>query len=908
MADGSVPVTSLLRLLDPTEPDSAAQAAGAVAAVLDRLPSPRSTAELGLGPEDVEWLRVWAGGMSAAAARWSGDRRLLGDLQATRQQAFGLVFLVLAAETARRDAAEGHVWGPVRRRLSSPAGSTLFSQGQPKQALKDALESACRRWQLRHVFGQEGLQAWYASVYLQFGFTERTIESRLPARLANAEALPTAVHHLLHDRRLRSDTFASLWNTLIGVRRRNVSELGARQVLAGSPWILQDWTDALLEAAVARMELTPSGFSGEDVAPSLFTVPRLEWLGDLPRFSAELVNLADVAGELQPGAYRLQAGDVTVEFTIDDLGTPHGLRPVTLPLWPARLTARVERHQGEDSWDPVAGEELVLWEPSDEVAAFREDGFPLDAWSSTLHPNQPYTLVLAPGLEVKPALDRWAHADGCLVVQLPAGWPEDTSVYLDGERIWDPLVASRDQKALAGLSIPPAGTRLGDAPRIQLFGLPERVTEVKADRLAVSFDQNGRSVDALLAPSAHVARPSVLVRTRDANGEVRSGRIPLTWFGAQHLRPSGWDSFPVGVIDERDLGQRIRAFAPKWREPTLLVGNRPIGWIASRGRARGSVGAWGAPFLIADGQFNREPDRQLLLADAVTSRGVVLDLNDDDFEGAALITLRQPVDLAEVEVVGIDRDGSVEDIQPTPTGERSWALEASPENALVALYGGEWIGAWWKRPPAPPQSAEDTVRLMGLVRDARAPLLSLDYVGWARGALHAHPVGALAWLFKLGEARAFSAVPPEPDDFAPVVRELLDGWEPDGTSVGHLARALRDMSEESIEGLADAALLAPVPTARLLMSVFDDSRLRQRVRGALLETLGWGDASSAGVLNEIGWQFDVDSGFLEGLGRIANDRLHGQPIPAVQRQNLLVAMNLSGDFRRWLAGRLIAEG
>lgn len=900
-------MTSLLRVLDPNGPDSTAQAAGAVASVLDRLPSPRSTAELGLGPEDVEWLRVWASGLSAAAARWSGDRRLLADLQATRQQAFGLVFLVLAAETARRDAAEGHVWGPVRRRLSSPAASTLFSQGQPKQALKDALESACRRWKLRHVFGQEGLQAWYASVYLQFGFTERTIEARLPARLANAEALPTAVHHLLHDRRLSSDTFASLWNTLMGVRRRNVSDLRARQVLAESPWILRDWTDALLEAAVARMELTPSGFSGEDVAPSLFTVPRLEWDGQQPRFVAEVVNLADVAGELQPGAYRLWAGAASVEFTIDDLGTPHGLHPIALPLWPARLTATVEQHRGEDSWEPVASEEVVLWEPSDEVAAFREDGFPLDAWSTALHPSQPYTLVLAPGLDVKPAQDRWARADGCLVVQLPAGWPEETSVYLEGERIWDPLVANRDQKALAGLSIPPAGTRLGEAPRIQLLGLPERVTEVKADRLAVAFDQQGRSVEALLSPSAHVARPSVLMRTRDANGEVRSGRIPLSWFGAQHLRPSGWVAFPVSVIDERDLGQRIRAFAPKWREPTLLVGNRPIGRIGNRGRARGSVAAWGAPLLIADGQFNREPDRQLLLADAVTSRGAILDLNDDDFEGAALVTLRQPVDLAEVEVVGIDREGIVRDIQPIPTGERSWALDTPPENALVTVYGEEWIGAWWQRPPAPPQSAADTVRLMGLVRDARAPLLSPAYVGWTRAALHAHPAGALAWLFNLQEARALSVVPPEPDDFAPVVRDLLDGWEPDGTSVAHLAQALHDASEESIEGLADAALRAPVPTARLLISVFEDFGLRQRVWGALLDTLGWGDASSAGVLSEIGWQFDVDSGFLEHLGRIANDRLSGQPIPAVQRQNLLVAMNLSGDFRRWLAGRLISE-
>jgi len=289
-------VTTLLRLLDSNSPDSVARAAGAVGTLLSRLPSPRSIAELRLGPEDLEWLQAWAGGMSVAAARWSGDRRLLGDLQATRQQAFGLVFLVLAAETARRDAAEGHVWGPVRRRVSGPAASMLFSQGQPKQALKDALESACRRWQLRHVFGQEGLQAWYASIYLQFGVTERTIESRLPARLANTEALPTAAYHLLHDRRLKSDSFASLWNTLIGVRRRNVSDSRAREVLTGSPWILPEWTDALLEAAVAQMELTPSGRSDEEITPS--SSPSRGWRGSgsnrasSPNWSTSLTSLA----------------------------------------------------------------------------------------------------------------------------------------------------------------------------------------------------------------------------------------------------------------------------------------------------------------------------------------------------------------------------------------------------------------------------------------------------------------------------------------------------------------------------------------------------------------------------------------------------------------------------------------
>ena len=902
---------SVFRSFSPLAPRSAAQAADVLGRLLEQLPAPRSVAELRLGEGDVEWLRTWGAEMSGETARWSEQRRLLSEPEATRQQAFGLVFLALAAETARREATEGRVWGPVRRRTSTSAASVLFdSQGQPRQGLKDALESACRRWQLRHVFGQEGLQEWYVSVYIQFGLTEQTIGSRLPSRLASAESVPTAVHHLLHDARLRSSTFSSLWNTLVGVRRRNVSDQRARQLLMDSPWALDEWTDELLEAAVSRMDLEPSGRFEEDVTPSLFTAPRLEWAEGKPTFGVELVNLADVAGELPQGAYRCQAGAVTSEFTIDDLGTPHGLQQLRLPLQPAHVTATVERHEGEDSWESVAAEELLLWEPSEEVAVFREDGLALDAWGTALDPSRSYSLVLAPGLVAIPTPDRWARVDGCLAIQIGAGWPPELGVYLGSERIWDPLVAERGPEPLQGWSIPSTGTPLGQAPRIQLYGLSGQLTEVRADRASVAFQQQGSSADVLLAAPEQEVRPSVLIRALDTAGTVRLGRIPIQWFGAQHLRPDGWDSFPVGQIDERDLGQRIRAFTPdEWSEPTLLLGNRPIGRISSRGRARGSITAWGAHLLLADGQFNRHSERELELARSVTVHGLVRDLDDDDaFGGAALVTLRQPVDLHEVTVFGIDRNGVVEDVKPTTTGEQSWILDEPPENALVLAYGDEWIGAWWRRPLLRPQSTEDAVRLLRLLRDSLAPLLSQSYSRWARNALASEPAAALAWLFESSTESSLPVRSPLPDEFAPVARELLDTWEPDKTSVAYTTEALRDPSDQSIAALVDACQRAPVPTARLLGLVFRDRGVGHRVRGALLEGLGWGSGSSTDVLNEIGWQFGVDGGFLERLGGIANDWARGTHFNELQRQNLLVAMNLSGDFRRWLAGRLISEG
>ena len=900
-------MNGILQSLDPAQPGSIARAARALSSLLEHLPAPRSIAELRIGHEDIERLWRWAAEMPPAAASWSANQRIVPNLGATRQQAFGLVFLAFAAETARRDASEGRVWEPIRRRLSAAAAVELFVSGQPRQELKDALESACRRWQLRHVFGLEGQQAWYTSVYLQFGFTARTIESRLPARLAHTESVPTAVDHLLHDRRLHSASFASLWDTLIGVRRRNVSERAARAVLSDSGWVLPEWKPLLLKAAVARMDLTPSADDDEDLPLSLFTVPRLEWGEGEPRFTVELVNLADIAGELEPGAYRLCAGAVTAEFAIDALGTPHGLQPLQLPLQPAVMIATVERREGEGSWASVAAEEIRLWDPADEVAAFREDGLRLDAWSTRLHPNQPYILILAPDLEIAPAPEHWIRSNGCLVVHLAAGWPAELSVYLDSAKIWDPLVAAAKHSApLTGRSLPPSGTHVSEAPTIQLDGLQERVAGVWADRRPIVFQQRGSSVEAVLASHEGVVQPSVRVRTRDINRAARSGRISITWVGAQHLLRSGWASFPVDAIDERDLGQRIRGFAPGWDEPTLFLGNRAIGPTSSRGRAVRVSGARGAALTLRDGRFNSQPDGQMLLADTVSSHGVIQDV-DNGGSGLASIILRQAVDLGEVSVIGIDHGGGLEPLQPSATGERSWALDAYPENALAIVFRGELLGAWWQRPLMLPKSDEEAARALTLLRDAAAPLLSTAYDGWVRNALHRQPAGALAWLFNLHLPGSFPADPPLADEFDPAARELLDSWRPDLACTAWLTQALKQLGGEPINTLANTAQRLPVPTARLAAAAFSDESLKQRMQGALLDALGWEAGSSAEILNEIGWQFGVDGGFLERLGREARGREQGQRISALQRQNLLIAMNLSGDFRRWLAGRLIAE-
>ena len=891
--------------LTPEEPQSMALAAQELDGAIQRLRSPRSLAEVRLSPAAVLSLDEWALRLSGVSAAWSNDTRSVNGSTFTRQQAFGLLFLAMACETARREATEGQVWTSVRRRLSAEAEAELFVQGQPKQATKDAIESACRYWRLRHVFGQEGTQAWYTSIYLQFGFTRRTISSRLPARLARAESLPTAVAHLLHDRNQASSSFVDLWDTLLGLRRRNITIARASHLLEQSSWVLPDWVPELLEAAVARLELDETAREGFDSEPSLFSSPRLEWSNGPPYFEVELVNLAEVIGDLESGAYRVTADETALaEFTIDGVGAPHGLRPLRFSPTPSRTTVSLERHHGGQDWTVVASEELTLWDPVDEVAVFREDGFGLDAWAHHLSPEHGYRLLLSSGLELRPPAKRFAKVEDYSVVHLEPDWPSELCVVLEGEEIWTPSVDARIRpEPLNGLSLPERGTPLGDSPEIHMYGLRSRVVSAKVDRAPVDFDQTSLGIS-LTMPEQREVRPSVLVRLKDEEGITHTGRVSISWIGAQHLRPEGWQSFPTDVIDEREIGQRIRVFGPNWEVPTLFINNRAVGTVSRWGRTVSLTNALGGQLIVADGHFNRSAGRTLRLTESVSSHGVIQNV---DGEEPFYLILRRPVDHEEAKVLGIDRNGELETLEPYPTGERSWLFESLPENGLAITVAGELIGSWWMRPTLLPESPEEALVRALLLRRCGAPLLSPSFRASTFNLVATHPSIALAWLLDISLDADLPVSSVTADDFAPVVRELLDKWQPDSPCLDYFAATLEDRTSEVIRGVTSIAVRYPVQVARLLNAATSASLFPGEVRGRILEELGWNGQSEIGALINISNQFRVDEGFLQRLADDALRREQGERLSGTQSQNLLVAMNLSGDFRRYLAGRMIEE-
>lgn len=183
---------------------------------------------------------------------------------------------------ARREATEGQIWPAVRSglNLSVHVADILFhTSGQARAEVKTLIERTCRQLHLRHIFGQDGTQEWFGSIYLQFGFTQRGFAKMLPEWLMGYNQ-PNTIARLLDNPELKSESFRKMWEALLSVRRGNAVEAVTRRIISESPWVLPEWADELLLAAKKKPHLSPASYrssSGEagEAPRSFLSEPRL---------------------------------------------------------------------------------------------------------------------------------------------------------------------------------------------------------------------------------------------------------------------------------------------------------------------------------------------------------------------------------------------------------------------------------------------------------------------------------------------------------------------------------------------------------------------------------------------------------------------------------------------------------
>ncbi len=856
-----------------------------------------SLAELRPDADDYAWLCQWAEGLDARTVRsWmvSLTPYRPNEWGVTRQAAFGLIFLFFVAEVARRDATEGHLWKFVCKvagktpRFDEGVEELLFVQGQPTYELKQAIAQAASTFNLRNVFGISGLMNWFDTVFLQFGFTRRGFLERLPFWLAG-HGTTQAIGWLLSGQR-HSPTFAALWHNLQELRRRNITPALFLTRIKDSPWLLPEWHADALAQAVRRPDLGTAGGTASHLTAGterpFLTAPTLLWRDTTaPLFVTHFQNLADQPLN-EPHYTLVIAGRECATLVRQGDGTYDALPggDITLPLAAPTVVASLVRPDGE----PVQTQSLSLFEPADEVTAFRPDGARVaDAWTTPLNPASDLILLLSADLTLTPAPARSAltpDKSGRFCHLLPR-WTPDTRVRLGDEDFWGPVVtrgpAPAEPPWAAGVRVQWRRSAPEAAGGLTVAGPVAWLTVDHADDVQVEWVRTGggrlsRFVNPTSGRVSYGPAPlydgsverkiwlrltrgdggphTVICRTLDtrrAGGEGAMRQTPDGWVPmGEGTRLSVWEArtTPVRLVTPFAWG----GFGPD-SEFGLIEGNAWVGNAARTTRPLGRLGGWGAPLELRPRPYNSVDEGILLAGEVYDTGDVATACVSPDGGDAPAIHLRlyeskEPD--GDFQVLWWDIGGELlsvpgKDISVLDDG--SWRCgipgDVSEPLIIAVSYEGVRRGVWWRDDWADrvrELSGGDPTRSAALLRYFKLPLCAPRCMARVQAIFRAEPSAALAaWIGGEGLPDGFRQQVDE--DWNPTLRTLISGWSPDLTTAKGLVRLLGSQGaafEDRLLITVDRLTgVCPLLAARLVRVYRDELLAPQRSRQEVQQVL-----------------------------------------------------------------------
>ncbi|MFQ3591523.1 MAG: hypothetical protein SNJ67_14665, partial [Chloracidobacterium sp.] len=811
------PLVSAMGIFCHIDRNNLPGAFGTVAkAILDRrkarsLASHWSSAELVLDEEDFRFL--------VSLLRKADEKAIEQNLKPQRAKEFGLVFLCFAAEVARRFASEGEVWSVISKRFKNEAAHRwLFSAThQPRQRLKDAIEMAARHYEMRHVFGMQNVSNWYQTIYLQFGFTKNGFVRRLPEWLAR-QSLPEAVEALLSDERLRSPSFADLWQTLRDFRRNNITEENARKKLASSGWVLPDWIDELLKQARQRLDLPDRPTDqprAEAEDPKFLSNPRLDLRDGAPRFLSEVVNLAQLDA-LSDDIYELHIGNDKVSKLTRQKNDSYAADIESIPLHcaPMLKAALVSCASQETKYCQI----IELWNADDDVTLFGADGKRLDAWNERLRTDKTYYLLAADDLIFTLETTWWRIAEGWNLYELPAGWPPDVRLtFDDGETLWKPLIdAARSEPTWAWCNLfvesideKSAKVQVNASSEVTIHSIRcgSRLS-LENNRCAVPLASFGRTGSASLRIRLQRGDETCVVRQRVSLDSHLPEPLVLA------LGDDGWRKLDGDKLSSAEAKHTpYKFFLPKsWKgeeaEWVLMEGDLWLKLPRGLQPLRGLAG-FGAALTLRVRLYN-VTDEGFNVSKAVIAQGCVKDIEFDEATRVISVCFRQYLEPSDdFVVVAWTQTGHLYRLCVSAPDEasRRWACVVpddftDPVTVAVA-FRGEWMGAWFRDGadqwlPGLLAALHLEHRLKAaLLRWFHLPLLSKAYEPSVRKFAKKHPVETCAaWLRdRLVELPYGLKFADRDDAWLSVVRAMFRDWQPQSED----AKALFDVWMEKAE-------------------------------------------------------------------------------------------------------------
>ncbi len=725
-----------------------------------------SLAELRLDNDDYQWLCDWSQHLSEdTASLWLYREPLLrvpfNGGKFSCPSSIGTLLLMVAAEVTRREGNEGMLWAPLwRGHFPETTKRVLFMQGHPTRVHKDAIEAAARWLNLRHVFGKEGVQRWFDTVYLQLGFTKQGFMRRLPEWLVG-QVQTQAIQHLL-DGPMSSKTFQELWRDLLHFRQNKIKKEQLQSVLKNSPWVLPEWSDDLVRKAITRIDVL--GY-GEDIKPAntravfkpsldrssrqrndldyeadthllntevvfkpFLDEPKLHWnIFDDPYFTCTVsksnlieLGLTDetydiVIGERWCGRLQKQLdGTYTAEFSDE----------IRLPIFSPLLVANLVDSDGE----VIQNFTLQSW--NDDVTAFRmPSGSRFDAWKNTMHLDLPYILLLSPDLTIEPELAHWHILDNqaAKLYYLPPGWSSETHVLIGKETLWEPHLKT-SSTATEPDWIHAVNVEQNEQKTL-LFGEKVRVRVNHPQNVTILFIRLGsQSIDfvqhngeySLTQPItvepglfSHEARPTLqfLIGLRRNDERVRSiyCNVQLAIKGAAILTKDGWTALDAEstLTLEQAKTLPMRIFMKGIGDLALIEGDTWVRELPIRSCPIGRLTGLGASLLIRERPYN-DPDILLKVAREVVDHGIIAEIVVDDIKvhtRTLSIRLFRSIEPDEQHsIIWWDKNGTIAMFTPECCeiqDDAMWWLSSVPNGltqplAIAVAYNGVRLGAWWQ--------------------------------------------------------------------------------------------------------------------------------------------------------------------------------------------------------------------